>query len=133
MILFETLTRKAKHRSQVKLLILIHESTIDLLSDNDKSFVEYLSKYKYLTDYDMYDINKYDSVESYKINTRLLMYWLKFLDSLPKVKMDNRVKLGTYKMFDFNAIDINFKPNNLHVIVRSSERMTDQILEVIKI
>lgn len=131
MIIYKQLTQKIKHRSQVELSILVHNNTLNSADKNSKKFIKFLSKFRIDLVDKFFTIKDFDSVDDYKINSSIRNYWVSVFNELPKVKLDGRIRLGTYKMQDFKTPSYNFDASKLSLIVRSSERFTNQIIEII--
>ena len=124
-------TVKVQYRSQLNLNIIIHDYTIDKLPEQQKQFIRYLSKFKIFEDDHILEMNDFSSIEEYKLNMRILLYWNEVFKTLPIVKLDGRIQLGEYKLPVFKTIENEFNTDNLFLLVRSSKRYTDQLIEII--
>lgn len=107
-ILEERLTDKVKHRKQITIEVIIHDSTIEKVVETDLEMtVNNLIKHQI----------KNDEKEPGYATTRL--FWEKILKEIPKVKLDNRFKIGDYHFF-----------NKLYLKIRNPDRFKKQIIEL---
>jgi len=130
MLIFKTLTQKIKYRTQLELSVIIHESTIPKLTDNDLKLITFLSNPMVLEDNKYLNVNSFKTTEEYKHYMAIIVYWADVFKNLPIVKLDGRIKLGTYKLPDLETVSYKFTNTNLSLVVRSSERYKNQILEI---
>ena len=108
-ILEERLTNKVKHRTQIKLKVIVNDTLINNINDkNSFELLNLLIEHKYNVSNNSSDYNA----------TRI--FWNKIFDTLPVVVLDNRIKTGTYHII-----------HNLYLVVRSSKRFTEQVIELI--
>lgn len=111
MVIEERLAKKVKHRKQITLKVILHESTISKITEPDlKEIISVWIEYK--TDV-LNTSPKYNKVR---------LSWDVLFNELPVVKMDNRIKLGDYYIFE--------NPN-LFLKVRNPDRLKIQIIELL--
>lgn len=125
-LLFKTKTEKVLHRNQIDIEIIVHENIINL----NQEFIDFLSSYN--SDIDVEDISKFNSKEDFIISNLIYSYWKSVLKNIPKVKLDNRFKIGKYKLPNFESSKYNFSSDNLYLTIRSSERYKKQLIEITK-
>lgn len=111
-------TDKIKHRKQIDIDIIIHDNTIEKIQSVFETESQTVLKlFNNLVDYKITDDAKIISNKAY---TRTRDFWKTVYDNLPKVKLDGRLQVGDYTLF-----------NNIYIRVRSSERFKKQIIEIV--
>lgn len=123
-VLLKTKTEKILHRNQIDIEIIVHENTMNLHSD----FINFLLIYN--SELDIEDVSLFNSKEEFVISNLIYSYWKSVLKNIPKVKLDNRFKIGKYKLPDFESVKYKFKNTDLYLIIRSAERYKKQIIEL---
>jgi len=107
--------------SPIYLYIFCHVDNIlnKDLSINEKEFVEKIIKFSIIDEIKLFKIKK-ETLEFYVEYLKIQDFWYKFFKQLPRVKLDNRIQLGEYKIKE-----------NIYLIVRDSERFKNQYIEII--
>jgi len=115
MILECIFAKKAKHRREIKLTVIIHSDTLKIINEETQEQVIAL-----VSDLVKYKITEDKNVKFQKSYIEIRKFWKTFLYGLPKYVLDNRIKKGKYKIVE-----------NLYLSVRESEKNKDQILEIL--
>ena len=110
---------KVKHRTPIKTIIFLHESTIEKADSENKKILEQMTMLKILDSVDELKL-KLGNPKQYSQYLKNRQFWRTFLSTLPRRKLDNAILRNEYQLIA-----------KLKLIVRGSDRHTDQRVEII--
>jgi hypothetical protein len=119
-ILYKENTEKSYQRSQLKLSIIVDEKNIfnNIKEYIDINLIKIFIENK-ITSEEEELILQNQNIEKFQIYNTVKSYWHNKLKTIPKVKLDNRLKKGEYIIEE-----------NLILVVRNAERYKNQNIEL---
>jgi len=118
-ILYKANVPKVTHRTPIEVSVFLHDYTIKKANVEIQKTLNEMVMLKYLSEEEELTL-KISDAEKYSQHLKNKHFWKTLFQELPKRKIDNTILKGKHQVFD-----------NLKLIVRSNERHTNQLIELI--